>query len=101
MFPEKLRKRREELAMTQEELCARMGDDLSRQSVSKWECGEAVPELYKVLKLSVILGISVDALFADELAYLRKQKPADEEFKRKYPGLYEAARALSKALEQV
>jgi len=36
--------------------------EVSRQSVSKWETGAAVPELDKLIKLSDLFGVSLDAL---------------------------------------
>lgn len=35
---------------------------MSRQSVSKWETGQSVPELDKLIKLADLFGVSVDAL---------------------------------------
>lgn len=39
--------------------------DVSRQSVSKWETGQAVPELDKIIKLADLFGVSVDELVRD------------------------------------
>ena len=36
--------------------------DVSRQSISKWETGAAVPELDKLVKLSDVFGITLDEL---------------------------------------
>lgn len=36
--------------------------DVSRQSISKWETGAAVPELDKLMKLSQIFGVTLDEL---------------------------------------
>ena len=36
--------------------------EVSRQSVSKWETGTAVPELDKLMKMSDLFGISLDEL---------------------------------------
>lgn len=40
--------------------------EVSRQSVSKWETGGAVPELDKLIKLSQIFGVSLDELVGRE-----------------------------------
>lgn len=40
--------------------------DISRQSVSKWETDASVPELEKLLKLSEIFGVTLDALVRGE-----------------------------------
>lgn len=36
--------------------------NVSRQSISKWETGGAVPELEKMVKLSVLFGVTLDEL---------------------------------------
>lgn len=51
-FGEKLKQRREEKELTQEDVAAFFGDDFSRQSVSKWERGDAYPEVDKLLAAS-------------------------------------------------
>ena len=40
--------------------------DVSRQSISKWENNSAVPDLDKIVKLSEIFGVSIDALVKGE-----------------------------------
>ncbi|MBQ8143858.1 MAG: helix-turn-helix transcriptional regulator [Butyricicoccus sp.] len=40
--------------------------DVSRQSISKWENNNAVPDLEKLLKLSEVFGISLDELVKGE-----------------------------------
>lgn len=40
--------------------------DVSRQSISKWETGGAVPELDKLLKLSALFGVTLDQLVTGE-----------------------------------
>ena len=52
--------------MTQEKLAERMG--VSRQTVSKWETGEATPELDKLLELSNLFSCPLDALLKEDLA---------------------------------
>ena len=42
--------------------------DVSRQSISKWETDGAVPELDKLIKLSNIFGVTLDALVHGEQA---------------------------------
>lgn len=50
---------------SQEELAEQM--NVSRQSVSKWEGAQAVPDLEKIIRLSQILGVSTDYLLKDEM----------------------------------
>ena len=51
---------RSEKQLSQEELAGLAG--VSRQSVSKWETGAAVPELDKLQRLCEIFGVSLDCL---------------------------------------
>lgn len=51
---------RSEKQLSQEELAGLAG--VSRQSVSKWETGTAVPELDKLQRLCEIFGVSLDRL---------------------------------------
>ncbi|MGN0997063.1 MAG: helix-turn-helix domain-containing protein [Candidatus Ventricola sp.] len=52
--------------MTQEKLAERMG--VSRQTISKWETGEACPELDKLLELTSIFSCTLDALLREDLS---------------------------------
>lgn len=57
--------RRLNRTMTQESLAERL--NVSRQTVSKWETDEAVPEMDKAIALCGIFSVSLDNLFRDEL----------------------------------
>lgn len=46
--------------LSQEDLAQRL--EVSRQSVSKWETGQSVPDLEKIIKLADLFGVSVDEL---------------------------------------
>ena len=61
---EKIAKARREKRLTQEELADRLG--VSRQAVSKWESGAALPETDKLARLSGLLGVSCDYLLCDD-----------------------------------
>ena len=63
---EKLYELRRASGMSQEELAERLG--VSRQAVSKWESGATQPELSKLIELSKIYQVSVDALLSLEHA---------------------------------
>jgi len=52
--------------VTQEELAVQIG--VSRQAVSKWETGEALPDIPKLMALADALGISLDALCGREIS---------------------------------
>ena len=57
---EQIYKFRCEKKLSQAELAAEL--DVSRQSVSKWETGAAVPELSKLVLMSELFGVSLDEL---------------------------------------
>lgn len=51
--------------MTQEKLAQRMG--VSRQTISKWESGEAYPELGNLMELCEIFSCKLDTLLREDL----------------------------------
>ena len=52
--------------MTQEKMAEKMG--VSRQTVSKWETGEAYPELDKLMELSKLFSCTIDGLLKEDMA---------------------------------
>ena len=60
IFSEKLLTLRKAKGITQEQLAEKL--DVSRQSISKWESGQSVPELEKIVALSTIFDVSTDYL---------------------------------------
>lgn len=56
---------RKKCGWSQEQLAEQL--DISRQSVSKWESGMSIPDLDKIVKLSVLFEVSTDYLLKDEL----------------------------------
>ena len=56
-FSEKLLTLRKAKNLTQEQLAEKL--DVSRQSISKWESGQAVPEMEKIVALSVVLMLQL------------------------------------------
>ena len=64
-FSEKLAGLRRREGLSQEQLADRLG--VTRQSVSKWEGGSALPELSKLVALSEMFHVSVDYLVKDYL----------------------------------
>ena len=59
-FSEKLLTLRKAKDLTQEQLAEKL--NVSRQSVSKWESGQAVPELEKIVAMSVVFDVTTDYL---------------------------------------
>jgi len=98
-FGDRLKKRREEKGLTQDDIAGFFGEDFTRQAVSKWERGEAFPETDKLLRLAVKLDISLDELLADELVYYRKGKDAGT-IESSYPGLVAGLKTLADSLDQ-
>jgi transcriptional regulator with XRE-family HTH domain len=70
---ERLVQARKAQGLSQEELAAQVG--VSRQAVSKWETGDALPDLPKLLALAETLDMSLDALCGRESP---AQAPAPE-----------------------
>ena len=57
---EKILQLRKAKGFTQEELAEKL--NVSRQSVSKWESGQSVPELEKLVTLCEVFQVSADYL---------------------------------------
>ncbi len=62
---EKIAALRGERKLSQGDLAEKL--DVSRQSVSKWETGQAVPELDKIIRLADVFGVTVDELVRDRV----------------------------------
>lgn len=73
-FSEKLSQLRRKAGLSQEQLADRLG--VTRQSVSKWESGTAVPELGKLIALSELFEVSVDYLVKD---WVEEEASANDE----------------------
>lgn len=56
---------RKKNAWSQEELAEKLG--VSRQSISKYEGAQSIPDMDKILKLSKIFGVTTDYLIKDEI----------------------------------
>ena len=60
MISQNIRSLREHEGFTQEVLASRLG--VARQTVAKWESGEATPDLENVRALARLFGVSIDDL---------------------------------------
>ena len=67
-FAEKLITLRKSRELTQEQLAEQL--NVSRQSISKWESGQVIPEVEKIVELSKVFDVTVD--------YLLKPSEIDE-----------------------
>ncbi|MDO4650221.1 MAG: helix-turn-helix transcriptional regulator [Eubacteriales bacterium] len=68
ILADKLNQLRTSSGLSQEELAEKM--NVSRQSVSKWESGNSIPGMDKIVELSNIFGVSSDYLLKDDLVEL-------------------------------
>lgn len=59
-FGENLMRSRKKSGLSQEEVAAKLG--VSRQTVSKWELGETLPDIQQAKKLSTFYHITLDEL---------------------------------------
>ena len=64
IFADKLITLRKKAGWSQEELAEQLG--VTRQSVSKWEGAQSVPDIDKILQLSHLFGVTTDYLLKDE-----------------------------------
>ncbi len=63
---------RKKMGLTQAELAEKI--NYSDKAVSKWECGDAVPDIAVLKRLAEILNVTVDYLLQEE----HEQKPVHE-----------------------
>lgn len=65
ILADKIMTLRKKNGWSQEELANQL--NVSRQSVSKWESAQSVPELEKILVMSKLFGVTTDYLLKDDL----------------------------------
>lgn len=65
-FGEKLKKRREEKGLSQDDVAYFFGENFSRQAVSKWERGNSMPNVTLLIPIADVLGITVTELLQGE-----------------------------------
>ncbi len=76
-FGEQLRRAREQKGMTQQSLAEQLY--VTRQSVSRWECGDRYPDLLTTKKISQILEVSLDDLLSGkEMTKVVERNPVIE-----------------------
>ena len=61
---------------SQEELAEKL--EVTRQSVSKWESGQSVPDLERIVRMSALFGVTTDALLKDEEEVAAAERADDE-----------------------
>ena len=70
---------RKKAGMSQEELAYQLG--VSRQAVSKWEGAQSIPDINKIIDMSVLFGVSTDYLLKDEIEDVEYIEKTDEEIR--------------------
>ncbi len=65
ILADKIIELRKKNGWSQEELAEKL--NVSRQSVSKWESAQSVPDMNRILRMSEIFGVSTDFLLKDEM----------------------------------
>ncbi|MGM9545704.1 MAG: helix-turn-helix domain-containing protein [Vescimonas sp.] len=83
-FGEKLQALRKARGWSQEELARQI--NVSRQALSKWESGAAVPDTENVVALSRLFGVTTDYLLLEEGTSVQSA-PVIPAGNRKWPGI--------------
>ena len=93
MISEKIALCRKALGISQEELAALL--NISRQAVSRWETGAAMPDTEKIIQLSRVFCVSTDYLLLDEVTQAKSKPTKETEEKTEVPQSESAADAES------
>ena len=73
ILADKIIELRKKNGLSQEELAEKL--NVSRQSISKWEGAQSIPDMNKILKLSDLFSVSTDYLLKDEIEEMETQVP--------------------------
>ena len=78
ILADKIMTLRKKAGWSQEELAAQL--NVSRQSVSKWEGAQSIPDMDKVVQMSRLFGVTTDFLLKDEIEIEEhtQSEPVDE-----------------------
>jgi len=76
ILADKIIRLRKQLGWSQEELAEKMC--VSRQSVSKWESTNSIPDLNKIIKLAEIFDVSTDSLLKDDVDVIEPLREGTE-----------------------
>ena len=90
---EKIAQLRRKNGWSQEELADKM--EVSRQAVSKWESGQTMPDLERILRLSSLFGVTIDYLLKDGAEPEIPQAEAEEDPQIRLISLADAADYLT------
>ncbi len=78
ILADKIIENRKKNGWSQEELAEKLG--VSRQSVSKWEGAQAIPDMKKILQMAELFGVTTDYLLKDEIESLPVTTPEYTDF---------------------
>ena len=101
ILADKIIELRKKNGWSQEDLAEKL--DVSRQSISKWESAQSIPDMNKILKLSEIFGVSTDFLLKDDMdtaEYVEIPVDEDNEHKVRSVSMEEASEFISVRREQ-
>lgn len=93
ILADKIIEQRKKNGWSQEELAEKM--DVSRQSISKWESAQSVPDMARLVRLSQLFGVSTDYLLKDEIEAEQSDVPAELDSPLRKVSMEEAAAFLS------
>ena len=82
ILADKITELRKKNGWSQEELADKLG--VSRQSISKWESAQSVPDMSRILKMSELFGVSTDLLLKDNLELTEDRVLAPAETTEEY-----------------
>ena len=85
---EKIQYCRKKAGMSQDTLAEKIG--VSRQAISKWELGEAMPEITNLATLAKEFGVSVDWLISEEEPAKKENVGESEDYSKKYTAFFDS-----------
>ncbi len=71
-FAEKLKTLRKQKALSQEQLAEKI--HVSRQAITKWECGTGLPDIANLIAISSLFNESLDSLVSEEKSLVSKNE---------------------------
>ena len=101
ILADKIIELRKKNGWSQEDLAEKL--DVSRQSISKWESAQSIPDMNKILKLSEIFGVSTDFLLKDEMTtteYVETPVVEESDYKVRPVSMEEASEFINVRKEQ-
>ena len=82
-----INKLRNDAHLSQEQFAKLFG--VSQQSVQKWENGDSVPELNKIIKISKHFGVSLDALILENDNRIVEEMKGTDQIKPQYANIHD------------